>query len=319
MDLISVVVPVYRVEPYLDRCVASIVNQTYRNLEIILVDDGSPDRCPAMCDAWAEKDRRIKVIHKANGGLSDARNAGMAVASGELMGFVDSDDWINPEMYQLLYENMMENDSDISGCGVEMVWEDDTEPRRLTKRGTCVMAAKEAMQATIEETWIQAPVWYKLYKTSLIQDITFPIGRCHEDAFWTYQAVGRAKKVSVFEKECYYYFQRAGSIMGSSFSIKNLDALEAKLLRIQYVQRIYPDLTENARHDLAFYCLWLEQRAIRAFSGEEKKRGTKIIEDVWSAIGDVRPRSSKEWLWLSLASVSLPATAKLRNLIHVGL
>ena len=98
MDLISVIVPVYKVEDYLDRCVESIVNQTYWNLEIILVDDGSPDNCPAMCDDWAAKDSRIKVIHKENGGLSDARNAGMTVATGELMGLVDRDDWISPDM-----------------------------------------------------------------------------------------------------------------------------------------------------------------------------------------------------------------------------
>ena len=121
---ISVIVPVYKVEPYLDKCVSSIVNQTHKNLEIILVDDGSPDNCPAMCDAWAEKDSRIRVMHKTNGGLSDARNAGMAVATGELMAFVDSDDWIVPDMYEYLYQRLTEDNSDIAACGVQMVWED---------------------------------------------------------------------------------------------------------------------------------------------------------------------------------------------------
>lgn len=107
--MISVIVPVYKVEPYLDRCVRSIVEQTYTDLEIILVDDGSPDNCPAICDAWAERDSRVKVIHKQNGGLSDARNAGMDIATGEYIGFVDSDDWIAPEMYQILY-NMLQRD-----------------------------------------------------------------------------------------------------------------------------------------------------------------------------------------------------------------
>ena len=101
---ISVIVPVYKVEPFLDRCVQSIVGQTYRNLEVILVDDGSPDNCSSLCDAWAAEDNRVKVIHKVNGGLSDARNAGIAVATGELMGFVDGDDWIAPDMYQHLQE-----------------------------------------------------------------------------------------------------------------------------------------------------------------------------------------------------------------------
>ena len=115
-ELISVVVPIYRVEPYLDKCISSIVNQSYRNLEIILVDDGSPDNCPAMCDAWAERDSRIKVIHKPNGGLSDARNAGMAIASGELLGFVDSDNRISPNMYQILYDRMDHDDSDMAAA-----------------------------------------------------------------------------------------------------------------------------------------------------------------------------------------------------------
>ena len=103
-DLISIVIPVYKAEQYLDQCISSVVNQSYRNLEIILVDDGSPDQCGKLCDEWAEKDKRIRVIHKENGGLSDARNAGLDIASGEYIGFVDSDDFVHPEMYQRLYE-----------------------------------------------------------------------------------------------------------------------------------------------------------------------------------------------------------------------
>ena len=165
MELISIVVPVYKVEPYLDKCISSIVNQTYKNLEIILVDDGSPDNCPAMCDAWAEKDNRIRVIHKPNGGLSDARNAGMYVATGELMAFVDSDDWIAPDMYEQLYRRLTEDGSDIAACGVQMVWGDNTLPRMLTRPGNRILSRDEAMQAIIEETWLKQPVWYKLYKS----------------------------------------------------------------------------------------------------------------------------------------------------------
>ena len=202
--LLSIIIPVYNVEKYLNRCVQSIVDQTYKNLEIILVDDGSPDNCPAMCDAWAKRDCRIKVIHKKNGGLSDARNAGMAIANGELMGFVDSDDWISPEMYQLLYERLEADNSDISACGVEMVWEDGTPSRMLTKSGCCVLDREEAMQAIIEESWLKQPVWYKMYKTEQIRDISFPVGKYHEDVFWSYQAVARARRVSVVDTPCYH-------------------------------------------------------------------------------------------------------------------
>ena len=113
---ISIIVPVYKVEKYLDKCVNSIVGQTYKNLEIILVDDGSPDNCPAMCDEWAQKDSRIKVIHKKNGGLSSARNAGLDACTGDYIGFVDSDDWIEPDMYEYLLNIGMKNNADVSRC-----------------------------------------------------------------------------------------------------------------------------------------------------------------------------------------------------------
>ena len=120
-ELITVIVPVYKVEKYLDRCVQSIVDQTYTNLEIILVDDGSPDNCPKMCDEWAKKDKRIKVIHKQNGGLSDARNAGLEKAKGKYVGFVDSDDYISPIMYEKLYKCIIDNQADMAMCGFSTV------------------------------------------------------------------------------------------------------------------------------------------------------------------------------------------------------
>ena len=126
MPLISVIVPIYNVEKYLDRCVDSIINQTYKNLEIILVDDGSPDNCPQMCDDYAKKDSRIKVVHKENGGLSDARNVGMEVATGEYVSFIDSDDYISLDFYETLLETIVDNDSDIVECGVVKFYEDNS-------------------------------------------------------------------------------------------------------------------------------------------------------------------------------------------------
>lgn len=319
LPLISVIVPVYKVEAYLDRCVQSIVDQTYHNLEVILVDDGSPDNCPAMCDAWAEKDSRIKVIHKENGGLSDARNAGMAVATGELMGFVDSDDWISPETYQLLYERMAVDGSDIVACGVEMVWEDDMPSRMLTRPGYCVLDAQEAMQAIIEESWLKQPVWYKLYKTKLIQDVLFPVGKYHEDVFWSYQAVGKACKVSVFDTPCYHYVQRESSIMGEEYSLKRLDALEAKLMRNQYIEEHYPEITNHAKCDVSFFCLWSEQQILRHLRGDNRRLGLKKVEQVWAQVRRARPRTAKERLWLTLAQISLRKAAWLRNLFQIGI
>ena len=318
--LISVIVPVYKVEKYLDRCVQSIVDQTYRNLEIILVDDGSPDECPTMCDTWALKDTRIRVIHKPNGGLSDARNAGMAVAIGVFVGFVDSDDYIAPEMYQLLYKSMAAEGSDIAACGVEMVFEDGTPAKLLTKTGSCILDRRSAMEAVIRESWLKQPVWYKLYRTSLIRDILFPVGKYHEDVFWTWQAVARAEKVSVFDTPCYSYLQRSGSIMAETYSLRRLDAVEAKRLRLEYLEREYPALVDHARVDLLFTCMYHCQLALRDLEKTEKKTVLLMLKPVVRAcpIGSSRlPITHK--CWLNLAKLNLKLCCKIRNWLGIGL
>lgn len=317
---ISVIVPVYKVEPYLDKCVSSIVNQTYTNLEIILVDDGSPDNCPAMCEAWAEKDSRIRVIHKTNGGLSDARNAGMTVATGELMAFVDSDDWIAPDMYEYLYQRLTEDNSDIAACGVQMVWEDKKLCRMLTRAGSCVLNQEEAMRAIIEESWLKQPVWYKLYKTDLIWDILFPIGKCHEDVFWSYQAVGSAKKVSVSDHVGYYYLQRGGSIMGAGYSLKRLDAVEAKVQRCAYIQERFPALSPLAIKDLWFTCIYQGQLALRALNKAEAEKILTYFENlVETHPFQMEGCSLKERLWLNMAKSSLAVACRIRNALKIGL
>ena len=320
--LISVIVPVYKVEAYLDRCVQSIVDQTYTNLEIILVDDGSPDNCPAMCDAWAERDSRVKVIHKENGGLSDARNAGMEIAAGALMGFVDSDDYLSPNMYQLLAERMAADGSDISACGVEMVYEDDTPPRMLTCSGSCVMGREEAMEACVAESWLKQPVWYKLYKADLIRDILFPVGKYHEDVFWTWQAVAQAQKVSVFDTPCYYYVQRSGSIMGEGYSLKRLDAIEAKVQRSNFVQARFPSLVFKEKTNLLFSCIYHMQMSMKFLKGKDFETAESCLQKI---VKDLRPlhcpdkMAIKQRFWLCSAQLSLKNTCRLRNYLKVGL
>lgn len=317
---ISVIVPVYKVEPYLDKCISSIVNQTYRNLEIILVDDGSPDNCPAMCDTWAEKDSRIRVIHKTNGGLSDARNAGMAIATGELMTFVDSDDWIAPDMYEHLYQRLAENNSDVATCGVQMVWEDKTPSCTLTRESSCVLNQEEAMRAIIEESWLKQPVWYKLYKTELVRDILFPVGKYHEDVFWSYQAVGRAQRVSVSDHIGYYYLQRGGSIMGAGYSLKRLDAVEAKVQRCAYIQERFPALSPLAVKDLWFTCIYQGQLALRTLDKTEAEKILAHFENVMERQPfQMEGCSAKERLWLNMAKSSLMVACRIRNALKIGL
>ena len=176
-SLISVIVPIYNVEKYLERCVDSIVNQTYRNLEIILVDDGSPDNCPKMCDDFAKKDSRIRVVHKKNGGLSDARNSGMKIASGECIVFVDSDDYVDCNMIAKMYDVMLKDDSDVVSCGVKWVDENGEVISEPTVDKNEILDTNEAMIEIIIDGKLKQHVWNKMYKTELIQDILFKKGK----------------------------------------------------------------------------------------------------------------------------------------------
>lgn len=320
MELISVIVPVYKVEPYLDQCISSIVNQTYPNLEITLVDDGSPDNCPAKCDAWAEKDQRIRVIHKPNGGLSDARNAGMVAATGELMAFVDSDDYLAPDMYEQLYQRMSQDKSDISACGVQMVWDDGTPPRMLTCQGSCTLNREDAMRAIIEESWLKQPVWYKLYQTALIRDILFPVGKYHEDVFWSYQAVGRADRVSVSDRVGYFYRQRGGSIMGEGYSLKRLDAVEAKVQRCEYMKKHFPQFYDLCLKNLWFTCIYQGQLALQGSDNVLAAQAIGELQKVLTA-NPIRTEycSGKEKIWISMAKHHLRAACRLRSALNIGL
>lgn len=321
--LISIIIPIYNVEKWLDRCIESVVCQTYSNLEIILVDDGSPDNCPCMCDRWEKRDSRIKVIHKRNGGLSDARNEGLKIATGEYIGFVDSDDWIAPEMYERLQKAIVMDHSDIAACGVEMVWEDGTPSRMLTKSGCCVLNHEEAMQSIIEESWLKHPVWYKLYKAELIRGIVFPVGKYHEDVFWSYQAIGKAKKVSVLDEVGYYYVQRGDSIMGDGYSLKRLDALEAYCNQLEYIRKEYPNLEKKSLCKLWTVCIYNGQMSLRFLHNQERKHVfsylKKIMKQYPILSDDYQESKITHKINFFIARISLHGICYLRNILNIGI
>lgn len=276
--LISVIVPIYNVEKYLARCVDSIVNQTYKNLEIILVDDGSPDRCPQMCDDYAEKNSRIKVVHKKNGGLSDARNAGIAVATGEYISFIDSDDYVSDDFFECLLDVMNKENSDIAECSVVKLYEDNRFDEFSDDLSVKTYDTQDAMSALIAENPFHQHVWNKLYKTELVRDIPYAVGKLNEDEFWTYQVFGRANKVSKLNKTMYYYFQRNSSIMGVGYNIRRLDALEGKANRQKYIENNFPELSTQAKIDLYGSCMFAYQSVLKFLSGADKKKALSIIK-----------------------------------------
>lgn len=324
MEQISVIVPVYKVENYLDRCVRSITEQTYHNLEIILVDDGSPDHCPAMCDEWVKKDSRIKVIHKENGGLSDARNAGLDAASGELIGFVDSDDWIAPEMYERLAKALQDDQSDIAACTVEMVWEDGTPSKLLTVQENTILDRTESQLALLYESKLKQPVWYKLYKRSAIVDISFEVGKQHEDVYWTYQVVGNAKRVSIIDYIGYFYWQRESGIMGNNtYTIKRLDAIEAFERRYHYIVKEFPELEVAAKRSVVAACIFHGQMVLKHLQGNEKNEAFEYLQEINGRYKlnhkDYAEEKITHRIWFDIAGKSLKAVCRIKNCLGVGL
>lgn len=242
--LISVIVPVYKVEEYLDQCVQSIVDQTYRDLEIILVDDGSPDRCPQMCDSWAARDPRIRVVHKKNGGLSDARNAGLDICAGEYIAFVDSDDWILPEMYERLSDALEREAADICACNIVSCYPD--REVRWGARAYTVGDSELMLDRLYSDSIYPVCAWNKLYRRELWEDFRFPVGKLCEDAFTTYLLLHKADRIVQITDALYCYRIRSESIMTSSFSAKSMDEEEAWRKNYEFIRENYPHLFRKA-------------------------------------------------------------------------
>ncbi len=237
VPLISVIVPVYKVEKYLHRCVDSLLAQSYPEIEVLLVDDGSPDGCPRICDEYAGQDRRVRVIHKPNGGLSDARNAGMDAARGEYIAFVDGDDYVEPEMYAAMYQALAESGDRLAICGFKKVTDEGAVKRRTEMHFP--------PRLTEDEFWYQlffrfrdlgTVAWNKLYHSSLLEGLRFPVGAIHEDEWLAHEYISRAGHVSVVNQCLYCYVVREGSITAQALSPRSLAIFDAFTRRLSYFE-----------------------------------------------------------------------------------
>ena len=235
-ERISVIIPVYGVEKYLEKCVSSVLAQTWEDLEVILVDDGSPDNCPAICDALAARDSRIRVLHQPNGGLSAARNAGLDIAGGAYIGFVDGDDYIAPDMYEKLYAALTDTGADMSVCGYRYVDEDGAPAMDLPPLPRQVMTPDEVfrqMERPFSE-WRYVTAVNRLYRRELFEGLRFRVGKVHEDEFLAHHVLARCGTVAVIPDEPYFYVQHTGSIMNASVTVRRLDAVEALMERYDF-------------------------------------------------------------------------------------
>lgn len=239
--MITVIVPVYNVQRYLDRCVTSIIKQKYSDLEIILVDDGSTDLSGEMCDEYAKKYSRIRVIHKANGGLSSARNAGIEQAKGEFISFIDSDDWIGEEYFSYLSALIQENDADIAECDFKYIDDDNKLYNSPHDNGECIVyTTEQAIRSLLLGNNIVTSAWGKLYKCRLFEKLRYPEGKIYEDIPVTYEAILQSKRIAFGCRAHYYYYLRRDSISNSAFSPKRMDAMRHLQYAVGRVNEKYP-------------------------------------------------------------------------------
>lgn len=280
--IISVIVPVYNVEDYLGKCISSILNQTLKNIEVILVNDGSKDKSGYICEEYKKKDDRIVVIHKENGGLSSARNAGLEIATGELVGFVDSDDWIEPDYFEILYDGIEKLNADISVMHLSNIMSyEKIEFLSNKKKGWTLLNRHDALERFFSDDFIGYSACNKLYRKSLFEGIRYPEGVLMEDKATTYKLIHKANSIIVNSSKKYHYYLRTDGIMQSEFHKKKFDLLQVHLEQIEFVDRNYPEFYGLIRSRYAYEALRLLLMMIKSNYSDkfDMERCLKIIRD----------------------------------------
>lgn len=246
--VISVIVPVYNVEQYMDKCIDSLVNQTFSSIEIILVDDGSTDYSSVKCDSWKSKDKRIKVIHKKNGGLSDARNAGIKIARGKYISFIDSDDWVDKNMLLVLYNAITQEDAELAICRFKKVKDDKSVEDSISFRQKIeVINRYECFSELLEDKEITNHVWRKLYSRRIVFDNSFPVGRNYEDVFSMPNFIKKCKKIVKVDYIGYFYRINKNGIANTTNYKNCKDRFEAYNYALNTIIKLEPGLKTKAQ------------------------------------------------------------------------
>ena len=316
LPLLSIIVPVYKVEAYLDKCLTSLTNQTYWNLQILLVEDGSPDGSGAICDAWAKKDSRIQVIHQENQGGGAARNVALDLAKGELLAFVDSDDYIDINFYTHLY-SLLQQGADIAECSYVEAVDDDvalgsgsTEPVFFTRQ--------EAIAAHIRDEQFRQLIWNKLYRRHVAEGIRFPVGTKIDDEYYTYQLLANAERLVRSDYVGYAYRQQPDSVMHGRFSLKRVESLDAKRHRLVYIRENLSQLENLAKEDLIMTCLFVMQESLRFLKGEEFRQAEALIREAMRETDGFvisHETGTRRKILLTSARENLKLTAKILNFL----
>ena len=314
--LISVIVPVYNVEKYLPKCIDSILAQTYTNLEILLVDDGAKDSSGAICDEYAQRDSRIRVIHKENGGLSDARNRGIEEARGEYFGFIDSDDYIDADMYEVLYATLEKHNADMSMCGVYELYEGQA-AEQVSEIRDFACTPEEAMKIVIDGQINYAYAVNKLYRRELFDEIRYPVGKIIEDAFVILFLLEKTERVALTNARKYYYFHRENSITSRTFSKKHYDCIEAHENNYRFICEKHPSLEKTARMRLYWSRFFVLDKMLSA-DNVKKSEYMPLVRYIrrgagYVIFGSILSRSRKLATLVLLFSVRAYRALLLRN------
>ena len=294
--LVSVIVPAYRTEPYLNRCVASVAAQTYARLEIILVDDGSPDACGQMCDEWSGKDPRIQVIHKTNGGLSDARNAGLNQAKGEYITFVDSDDWVEPDLIAYLMQGIRQKQAQVAVCNFYTVRGEKKIPWRKPEDKVCAVSSVDAVTDMLYGRSFDTSAWAKLFHQSCFDSIRFPTGRLYEEVATTYRLLLTQNVVAVGMRPLYNYVKRASSIVTSQFQPRSMDMLAASREILAFAKEQQSALVPAAERRMVYACCYLYKtmgpdwrdypREVAELNTVMKQYRSRVLKDPGASLRD---------------------------------
>jgi len=277
-DLISVIIPAYNVEKYLTKCIESLINQTYTNLEIVLVDDGSTDNTPQICDKYAQKDKRIKVIHKQNGGQSEARNFALDVVNGKYITFLDSDDFVSNDYIEYMYELLKNNNADISVCAFQIV-NFENKKYKTEETEVNVYTTEKAFENLLYSEGIEVAVCAKLFPKEYFSDIRFPVGEKYEDIAIIALLMNKATRIVYGNKKCYFYYTRQGSTSKSGFYKGELDYIKNVDFMLEVIKQNYP----NTKDAILRYKIYSHFRILRILLFSKNKNNeiqTEMIKNI---------------------------------------
>lgn len=320
--MISVIVPVYNAEKYLEKCLDSIVRQTYDNLEIILVDDESSDKSGEICDSWGKKDNRIRVIHQKKAGAGAARNRALDLSTGDFVAFVDSDDYLSYRMYEILM-SYFNDQTDIVECEFVNVYGNNFRFEYNYSQKAKEYSTDEAMKEHILDRHFRQLIWNKLYRRKCIENIRFPEGKKIDDEFWMYQVIGKANKLIHCTCTLYAYRQQENSVMHTLTPQKRTQAIEAKKNRHKYIMRYFPNLISESYENMVMTCVYQMQVVLREGTKEEIKNVhmfcSRVLNEIKIAKKTYKRICLKQKIWIKSANISLMFTCRIRNILKIGL